>query len=93
VGEIFVRNIEDEDFKLIEKKAAILGLTLPAYARQILKESIKNPRKDHSEYSLKLARAKVVVMAEALGRTQGASPEATEKLKKTLLKIFEQEVQ
>jgi len=93
VGKIFVRNIEDEDFKLIEKKAASLGLTLPAYARQILKESIKNPRKDHTEFSLKIARAKIVVIAEALGRTQNATPEAIEKLSKILLKKFDQEVQ
>ncbi len=91
--EIFVRNIDDEDYKLIEKKAASLGLTLPAYTRQVLKDSVKNTRKDQPDIHLKIARAKVVVIAEALGRTQGASPEATDKLKKTLLKIFDQEVQ
>jgi len=92
MAKILIR-IDDAGSNQIKKKAADLGLTTSAYIRQVLKDSLKTKRKDHAELSLKLVRANVIVMAEALGRTLNASPETTDKLKKTLLKIFDQEVQ
>jgi len=86
--------IDDGKVSQLQQKAAELGMTTNAFICHILNESLKKShRKEPVDHHLKIARAKVVVIAEALGRTQGASPEATDKLKKTLLKIFDQEVQ
>ena len=82
--------IDDAEAKQIQKKAADLGVSTSAYIRKVLKDSQRNTTQPDA---IKAARALVIVQAEALGRTQNASPEATDKLKKTLLKIFNQEVQ
>lgn len=93
IAQILLR-IDDAESKLLQKKAAELGLSTSAFVRQILKDSLRKSTSQEPAYaSLKNARAQVVVLAEAIGRTtQGVSPEATEKLKKTLLRIFDQEV-
>ena len=85
--------IDDAESKQIQKKAAELGLTTSAFIRQVLKDSINKSQKNKPDIHLKIARAKIVVIAEALGRTQNATPEAIEKLSKILLKKFDQEVQ
>ena len=85
--------MEDKESDQIKKKAAALGLSVSAYVRQILRDSIrKSTQENPADTSLKNARAQVVVLAEALGRTQKATPEVTDKLIKTLLRIFDQEV-
>lgn len=85
--------IDDAEAKQIQKKAADLGVSTSAYIRKVLKDSQRNTTRTEQPDTIKAARALVIVQAEALGRTQNASPEATDKLKKTLLKIFNQEVQ
>ena len=93
MAKILVRNIPDSDYEKILKKAKGLGLTTPAYIRQIIKDSVQNTRSIEQADPLKSARAQVVVLAEALGRTQNATPESIEKLTKILLKKYDQEVQ
>lgn len=93
MAQILVRNIDPEIHTAFVKKAESLGLSAEAFARHVFKEAVKNTRKEDQLDALKIAKAQVTALAEALGRTQGASPEQVEKLKKTLIKIFEQEVQ
>ncbi len=85
--------IDDTEAKQIQKKAADLGLSTSAYTRKVLRDSLKKSVQKEAPDTLKAARAQVVVLSEALGRTQNASPEAIEKLSKILLKKFDQEVQ
>jgi plasmid stability protein len=89
--DILIRNIEVTDYKKIQEKASELGLSANAYIRQVLKNSLKKFAKQEPADTLKAARALVPVLAEALGRTQNANPEAIEKLAKILLKKFDQE--
>ena len=91
--QILIRKIDVEVHKQFVQKAKSLGLSTEAYARQIIKDSLKNPRKEQSDNSLKTARAMVKTMADAFGRTLKTSPEDTEKLSKILVKKFDQEVQ
>jgi len=83
--------IDDAEYKQIQEKAKSVGMTTAAFARYVLKDAVKNPRKDQIDHVYKNARILISVMAEAFGRTHGASPEDTGKLKQTLLRIFEQE--
>ena len=83
--------IDDTEHKQIQEKAQSLGFTTAAFARHILKEAVKSSRKDQVDVVYKNARVLTSVMAEAFGRTHGASPEDTYKLKQVLLKIFDQE--
>ncbi len=85
--------IDDAESEEIKKKAAELGLTTSAFIRQVLKHSLRKSSKQETAKTLKFVRALVHVVAEALGRTQNAPPEAVEKLAQILLKKFDQEVQ
>jgi len=68
-----------------------LGITTAAFSRHVLKDALKNNRKDQGDTAYTTARVLTSVMAEAFGRTQGASSEDTYKLKQILLKIYDQE--
>ena len=93
MAQILIRKIDPQVHEQFVKKAKSLGVSTEAYARQVIKDSLKNPRKDQTDNALKTARAMVNAMAEGLGRASNASPEATEKLSKILLKKFDMEVQ
>jgi len=85
--------LDEEDYKLIQKRADEFGLTTNAFLRQIVKNYLKNSTRKTEADGFKGDRAMVKVLAEALGRTQGAKPEEVEKLSQLLLKKFDQEVQ
>ena len=93
MANILIRKVDETDYKKLQEKAAELGLSTTVFIRQILKDYLKKSNRKNELDAHKAHRASVHVLAEAFGRTQGASPEATEKLKKMLLKIFDQEVQ
>ena len=93
MAQILIRKIDPEVHEQFVKKAKSLGLKVEPYARQVIKDSLKNPRKEQADNSLKAARAMVKVLAEAFGRGLKASPEDTEKLSQILLKKFDKEVQ
>jgi len=83
--------IDDAEYKQIQEKAKGTGLTFSAYARHVLRNSLRKSTPQESVEGLKAARILTSVMAEAFGRTQRASPEDTNKLKQVLLRIFDQE--
>jgi hypothetical protein len=85
--------IDDTEYKQIQEKAKGVGLTISAYARHVLRDSLRKSTPQEPAEALKAARVLVPVLAEALGRTQNASPEDTEKLCKILLKKFDQGAQ
>ena len=91
--QILIRKIDPEIHELFVQMAKSLGVSTESYARQVIKDSLKNPRKEQADDALKAARAMVKTMAEAFGRSLKASPEDTEKLSKILVKKFDQEVQ
>ena len=90
MGQILLR-IEDTELKQIQKKAQDLGLTTSAYVRQVLKDAHRSPPKNQPVELPGAVRRLIPVMAEALGRTQNATPEAIDKLTKILLKKYDQE--
>jgi len=91
--QILIRKIDAEVHQEFVQKAKSLGLSVEAYARQVIKDSLKNSRKEQADNAIKAGRATVKTMAEAFGRMLKASPEDTEKLSKILVKKFDQEVQ
>ena len=93
MAQILIRKIDADIHEQFVQKAKSLGVSTEAYARQVIKDSLKNPRKEQADNALKAARAMVKTMAEGFGRGLKASPEDTEKLSKILLKKFDQEVQ
>ena len=93
MAQILVRKIDPEVHEQFVKKAKSLGVSTESYARQVIKDSLRNPQKEHTDITIKTARALVQVMADGLGRMLKASPEDTEKLSKILVKKFDQEAQ
>ena len=85
--------LDEEDSKLIQKKAAEFGLSTNAFIRQIIKDYLRNSTRKTEADGFKSDRAMVKVLAEALGRTQNVPPESIEKLSQILLKKFDKEVQ
>ncbi len=83
-------SIQDEDARAIKKKAASLGLTTSAYIRQVLKDSLRKQSRPDSQAVALAVRRLIPVLVQALGRTQNASSQATEKLKQILLKEYDQ---
>jgi hypothetical protein len=84
--------ISDDEYADIKKKAEGAGLSVSAYVRTVIKNaSPKVQDTGRIDTLLKAMRALVFTQAEALGRTQNASPEAVEKLIKVLLERYDKE--
>ena len=83
--------IGDTEYKQIQEKAKGVGLTISAYARHVLRDSLRKSTPKEPAEALKATRVLVPVLAEALGRAMRASPEDTEKLSQILIKKFDQE--
>ena len=85
--------LDEEDSKLLQKRAAEFGLSTTAFIRHIIKNYLRNSTRKNEADGFKGDRAMVKVLAEAIGRGLKASPEDTEKLSQILLKKFDKEVQ
>ena len=68
--------IDDTEYKQIQEKAKGVGLTISAYARHVLRDSLRKSNPKEPAEALKAARVLVPVLAEALGRAMRASPDS-----------------
>jgi len=82
-------NIPDEEATEIKTKASSFGLSMSAYTRQILKDSMRR-KNSEATVTLRAIRKLIPILAEALGRTLKADQESVKKLSQLLLDKFDQ---
>ena len=85
-----VINIPDDEAAEIKAKAASFGLSLPAYTRQILKDSLRRKGNNEATVTLRAIRKLIPILAEALGRTLKADDQSIQKLSQLLLNKYDQ---
>lgn len=81
----------DEQDKL-RAKAKSLGLSVSAYVRQVVRDSLRRDPEAKDAKLLRGVRAVIPVLAETSGRAQRLPREEIEALAKTLLERYDREV-
>ena len=81
----------DEDVKL-RARAKSLGLSVSAYVRQVVRDSLKRDPEAREAKLLRGMRAIIPALAEGLGRSRNESPEQIEKLVQVLLARYDREL-
>ena len=81
----------DEQAKL-RAKAKSLGVSVSAYVRQVVRDSLKRDPEARDAKLLRGMRAVIPALAEAFGRTQRADAEQIEKLAEALLARYDREL-
>jgi len=81
----------DEDVKL-RARAKSLGLSVSAYVRQVVRDSLKRDPEAREAKLLRGMRAVIPAFAEGLGRNRNESPEQIEKLVQALLARYDREL-
>ena len=85
-----VINLPDDEAVEIKTKATSFGLSLPAYTRQVLKDSLRRKGNNEATVTLRAIRKLIPILAEALGRTLKADTQSVEKLSQLLLDKYDQ---
>jgi len=84
-------NLDPAEEDQLRSKAKSLGFSVSGYVRTLVRDSFKrDSQAPHTELS-NAVRALVPVLAEALCRTMGKTPEQLEKLTPLLLQRYEKE--
>jgi plasmid stability protein len=83
-------NIPDEEAEEIKTRALSLGVSAPAYARQVLKDSLRRKGNNEATVTLRAIRKLIPILAEALGRTLKADQQSVQKLSQLLLEQYDQ---
>ena len=88
--------LEADELDKVRATAKSLGLSVSAYVRQVVRDSLKTrPGLEPEARDAKLLRAMralVPTLAEAFGLTQKASPEQVQRLTDALLERYGKEV-
>ena len=85
--------LPDQEYTLVQEKAKSMGLTVTAYARNVLLNSFKKDTDKKHQEMKKAIHGLIPVLAEAFGRTQNVPSEHVEKLAKVLLQRYEKEIE
>lgn len=81
-------SLSDEECTKIQKSADAHGLTIAAYVRTVIKESLNKKADTHHADILRAIKALVPTLAEAFGITQKVSREPIDKLSQMLLERY-----
>ncbi len=84
--------LEADEQEKLRAKAKNLGLSVSAYARQVVRDSLRRDPEARDAKLLRGMRAVVPALAEGFGRSQKQSPEQIEALVKVLLERYDREV-
>ena len=83
--------LEPDEEAQLRAAAKSFGLSLSGYVRTLVRDSFKRDMKSSEDKLLNATRALVPVLAEALCRTLGKTPEQMEKLTQVILERYEKE--
>lgn len=83
-------NIPELEATEIKTKAASFGLSMSAYTRQVLKDSLRRNGNNEMTVVLRAIRKLIPILAEALGRAQRVDAQTVQKLSQILLKQYDQ---
>lgn len=84
--------LEPDEQEKLRAKAKSLGVSVSAYVRQVVRDSLKRDPEAREAKLLRAMRALVPTLAEAFGKTQKAGDELTAKLATVLLERYDREI-
>jgi hypothetical protein len=84
--------LEGDEQDKLRARAKSLGVSVSAYVRQVVRDSLKRDPEAKDAKLLRGMRAVIPVLAEGFGRDQKLPREEIEALAKTLLERYDREI-
>jgi len=83
-------NFSDSEHLELKNKAASLGLTIPGYIKQVLKDTQQIKSRSDTKAVTMAMRRLIPILVIAMGKTQNQNQQAIDKLTQLLLKEYDQ---